>query len=137
MTDAIHIAKSTLRDHEGLRLQMYLCPAGYNTVGYGFNLDANPVPHEVAEILLDVMVGDAVQDCGTFSYWHTLNPRRQAALIDMRYCLGHHRYRLFKRMHAALVRGDWAQAAAEILDSKFARQTGRRAENLANMMREG
>ena len=29
--------------HEGLRLEAYLCPAGKITIGYGHNLQANPV----------------------------------------------------------------------------------------------
>jgi lysozyme len=137
MSDHIHIAKASLRSHEGLSLKMYQCTEGYNTIGYGFNLDANPIPHEVADILLDLKVGESVTDCATFSYWHALSERRKAALIDMRYCLGPSGYRQFRKMHGALTLRNYDMAAEEILDSKFAKQTGRRATDLATMMEQG
>lgn len=137
MSDHIHIAKASLRAHEGLRLKMYQCTEGFNTIGYGFNLDANSITHEVADILLDAKVGESVEDCAAYTYWHALTERRKAALIDMRYCLGAKGFRAFKRMHGALVLGNYPEAAAQILDSKFATQTGKRANDLANMMREG
>ena len=36
---------------EGLRLQTYKCPAGYDTIGYGHNLEANGLPEEILEDL--------------------------------------------------------------------------------------
>jgi len=29
-----------LKRHEGFSEKMYKCPAGYNTIGYGWNVDA-------------------------------------------------------------------------------------------------
>lgn len=43
----------------------------------------------------------------------------------------------FKRMLAACERGDYGRAAEEMLDSKWAKQVGGRADELARMMQEG
>lgn len=137
MSDVTHIAKATLRDHEGLRLHPYKCTAGKTTIGYGRNLDDRGITSEEAEILLDHDVGLALQDCSSFGYWNELNDRRQAALVDMRFCLGPGGFRAFKKMHTALYAKEYGEAADQMLDSLFAQQTGRRADNLARMMRDG
>lgn len=137
MTDCVHIAKATLRDHEGLKLHPYQCTAGRTTIGYGRNLDDRGIAIDEAEQMLDRDVGDALLDACQYSYWHKLTERRKAALIDMRFCLGAGGFSKFKKMHSALVLGDYDEAAAQIMDSNFARQTGRRAENLHQMMIEG
>ena len=137
MSDVIHIAKASLRAHEGLRHHPYLCTADKTTIGYGRNLDDRGITTEEAEYLLDNDVAHALQDCATFGYWNDLNDRRQAALIDMRFCLGPGGFRAFKKMHTALYAREYGEAAAQILDSRFAQQTGRRADNLAEMMRDG
>jgi lysozyme len=41
----------------------------------------------------------------------------------------------FTRLRAAVRRGDWDEAAAEALDSRWAAQTGRRAIEIATMLR--
>ena len=135
--DCIHIAKATLRDHEGLKLKAYQCTAGKTTIGYGRNLDDRGIDADEAELLLDRDVGEAIRDLAKFSFWNVLSERRRAALIDMRFCLGPHRFRQFKKMLSALEASDYTEAAEQMLDSRFAQQTGRRAENLAKMVREG
>jgi lysozyme len=40
-------------------------------------------------------------------------------------------------MWAAIEISDWPRAAAEAMDSKWARQVGRRAEEIAFMLRTG
>lgn len=137
MTDCVHIAKATLRDHEGLSLTAYECTAGRLTIGYGRNLEDRGISLDEAENMLDRDVGEALQDLAGESYWHTLSERRKAALIDMRFCLGAGGFRQFRKMRAALTLGDYDEAAAQIIDSLFAQQTGRRAENLAQMIIEG
>jgi len=137
VNDCVHIAKSTLRDHEGLSLTPYPCPAGRLTIGYGRNLEDKGISLEEAENMLDTDVGEALKDIAGESYWHKLSERRKAALIDMRFCLGPKGFRQFRKMRAALTLGDYEEAAAQILDSRFAEQTGRRARNLAQMVREG
>lgn len=137
MTDMLHIAKASIRGHEGLRLLPYECTAGKLTIAYGRNLEDKGLTLEEAEYLLDNDVGECITDCASFGYWNDLSDRRQAALVDMRYCLGPGGFRQFKKMHAALYSLNFEEAAVQLLDSRFAVQTGRRADNLARMLREG
>ena len=51
--------------------------------------------------------------------------------------LGLSRFRRFRKTIAAIKAGDWEQAAREMLASLWARQVGRRAQELAEMMRRG
>lgn len=137
MSDVIHIAKASLRTHEGLRLKAYRCTADKTTIGYGRNLDDKGISKDEAEQFLDTDIAECIQDLSTFPYWNNLNDRRQAALIDLRFCLGPNRYRQFVKMEAALNAGDYEEAADQILDSRFAQQTGHRASDLALMIQEG
>ena len=43
----------------------------------------------------------------------------------------------FRRMLGALAEKDWDGAAVEMLDSKWARQVGSRANELSELMRRG
>jgi lysozyme len=71
-----------------------------------------------------------------FPSFNDLSDARQRALVNMAFCLGWNLSR-FNMLKLAVARRDWVWAAGEILDSAFARQTGARAQRLAQMMREG
>ena len=134
MPDVITLAKESIKKHEGFRRFAYQCTADKTTVGYGRNLDDRGVTEQEAMYLLENDIVECIQDLATFPYWNRLTPRQQAALIDLRFCLGHDGYRQFRRMDAALNAGKYGDAALEIERSKFAEQTGKRAEHLADML---
>ena len=68
--------------------------------------------------------------------WQTVGDRRARA--NMGYQLGIAELMGFKRMLAAMERGDYEAAAREMLDSKWARQDSPgRARRLAERMRRG
>ena len=75
--------------------------------------------------------------CVKFDCWNRLNTARQAVLIDMCFNLGIGRLKQFKKMFAALSQGDYDKAAAEMLDSVWAKQVKSRAAQLAEIMRKG
>ena len=62
---------------------------------------------------------------------------RRGVLIEMAYQMGLAGLLGFKRFLAAAREGRWADAAREMLDSRWARQTPERAERLAEIMEEG
>ena len=160
-----HSLEDQLILHEGLRLEVYKCPAGYWTVGVGRNLEGKPLkkeeqeyifkrsglaPDEVIEVLkergitkdealflLREDIADAEKDLQHFDWFPRLDPVRRKVVIDMRYNLGPTRFRGFKKMIAALARGDYKAAAAEMVDSKWYRQVKTRGVRLAQMMRTG
>lgn len=135
-----------VRDLDGLHVA-YACPAGRLTIGYGHNLDDNPVPglsgashisDEEAETLLR-------QDCiaiasrldAVIPWWRNLSAPRQAVLLNMAFNIGVRGLLRFVRMLEAVQREDWERARAEMLNSRWARQVGRRAPELAAQMLTG
>ena len=127
-----------LKRHEGYRGRPYLDSEGNTTIGYGRNLIANPLTEGEATLLL---VGD-VQRHGKeleqrYLVVRTLDEVRRSALLNMAYNLGIPRLSGFRRMWAAIDRRDWDRAAAEALDSKWARQVGDRAREIAGMLKTG
>lgn len=125
---------------EGLSLKPYKCPAGYLTIGYGLNLD-NGISLEEAEWLLqsrfDNAIRDAVAFVGNPGVWDAMSESRNYVIVCMAYNLGLTRLQGFKNFRKALKAGDYQLAAAEMLDSKWARQVGQRARHLAHIMRTG
>lgn len=135
----IAIARATrlTKVHEGLELKVYPCPAGFQTIGFGRNLEGKGITHEEAIYLLQNDLKECASDLSNFSYFEGLAANRKAALLDMRYNLGPGGFRKFKRMHAALKSGDYEEAAEQMLDSKWADQTKGRALRLAHIIKTG
>ena len=134
ITDALI---SSVKRHEGLRLKMYKCTAGKNTIGYGRNLDDVGISADEAELMLKHDLENAEQDAKRFPVYEKLNQVRKDVLIEMVFNLGYSRLSGFKKMFAALERKDFDGAANEMLDSKWARDVGERARTLAYFMRIG
>lgn len=130
-------AAELVRIHEGLRLRPYQCTAGKTTIGYGRNLDDKGISQGEAELMLVADLTECETDLEGFPWWERLSDNRKAALIDMRFNLGGAGLRQFKAMLVCIALGDYAGAAREMLDSRWARQVGNRADELSKLMREG
>lgn len=136
-----------IRD-EGIRLRAYKCTAGHLTIGVGHKLtpreiqsDMTTISLEQAGYLLHQDIGLALAGCyGIFGRWHFdgLSEPRQRALVNMCFQLGTAGLANFKRMVAAILRGDWAEAHKEALDSKWARSDSpARAQRVAKELLGG
>jgi lysozyme len=129
--------EKSIKVHEGLRLEPYFCSEGKLTIGYGYNLE-NGIPIPVADLLFTFSLNKAMADAQhmipTFKY---LSAQRQEVLVEMVFQLGLTGVLRFKRMLQALKAKDYDQAAAEMLDSRWRRQTPSRAELLASRMVKG
>jgi len=71
------------------------------------------------------------------SAWADLNEPRCAVLADMAFNIGRPRLLGFAKMLAAIRRGDYAEAADQLLESAYARQVGRRAQTNALVLKTG
>lgn len=137
---AMDIALEAVKVHEGLRLKPYRCSANKLTIGYGRNLEDNGLTLEEAEILLQHDLVQAESDAIIYlglHTWSTLTDVRKAVLINMSFNLGLTTLLKFTRFKSCLQSGDWAGAAVEMLDSRWASQVGSRATELAEHMRSG
>lgn len=124
--------------HEGLELKPYRCTAGRLTIGIGRNLDDRGITEDEARFLCQNDVDIVEQELARkFPFIVGLDDVRIRVLLDMAFNLGVPRLSAFSNMWAALEEGDYKQAAVEMLDSRWARQVGRRATNLSQMMETG
>ena len=126
-----------LKRHEGLRLKPYLCSEGKITIGFGRNLEDMGISEKEAEMLLMSDIQRCYQELDVFSWFHDLDQVRQEAMVNMLFNLGLPTFLEFKRTLKFMAEGAYSQAAAEMLDSKWANQVGDRAKELAYMVETG
>jgi lysozyme len=126
-----------LKRHEGLRLKPYLCPEGKITIGFGRNLEDMGISEKEAEMLLMSDIQRCYEELDVFSWFHDLDQVRQEAMVNMLFNLGLPTFLEFKRTLKFMAEGAYSQAAEEMLDSKWARQVGDRATELAYMVETG
>lgn len=128
---------------EGWKNEMYFCTAGKATIGVGHNL-ANPIPDEAITVILEADIEKAYRDArDAIGYenilnrpiFNTLPDNVQRVLVNMAFQLGGRGLAGFKNMIAAIKDKDYKKAAAEMLDSKWAKQDSpKRAQRLATLM---
>lgn len=133
---------------EGFMPKPYLCSEGFVTIGLGTKLHKskgmNPedfpirVSRRIAEEWLSTEVDIKHRKLGN-SIWiqtyNNLGDDRRAIIISMAYQMGTAGVLGFKKMWAQMARGSYYLAAEEMLDSKWAKQTPKRAERHARVMR--
>lgn len=143
--------------HEGFRNKMYYDSENKRTIGYGFNLDSGRfkqedvdrwlkegISEEEAKEVLQRELSKTRQDLEKYEWFKKLDPVRQGAIVDMAYNMGTGKddgsnggVNSFKNMIAALEKGDYDTAASEVLNSKYASQTGVRAAKISSLIRYG
>ena len=124
--------------HEGLRLKPYRCTAGKLTIGVGRNLEDRGITLSEARMLLANDLADVRNGLLNALPWVAkLDDVRQRVLIDMAFNLGLQGLLEFKRTLAAVQAGQYQQAATMMLQSRWAKQVGQRAERLSRMMVTG
>lgn len=125
------------KEYEGLRLKPYTCPTGHLTIGYGHNLE-NGITADEAEYILSRDLALAQMEVGVNVPWAgQLDEARQYVLVDMTFNMGISKLLTFKKFLAALKKKDYTTAAEEMLNSRWATQTKRRARELAEIMKKG
>ena len=139
---ALTVAEGLIHKHEGTvkeggRHRLYRCTSGKWTAGIGRNLEDVGLSDDEVELMLANDIAACSADLSSFYWWSALTPNRKAALLDLRFCVGPGGFRAFRKMIAAIESQDWAEAGRQILDSKFAKQTGQRARDLSDILRDG
>ena len=133
-----------LRRDEGVRYAPYIDSVGVKTVGVGHNLEAHPLElsypltdEQVDKILADDLVRVFSGLDRKIGWWRNLSYARQRVLANMAFNLGVDGLLSFRRMILAVDRGNYDQAAREMLNSKWTAQVFAREIRLAKMMKEG
>lgn len=131
--------REELKLDEGLRLEAYKDTEGIWTAGYGHayvSPDAKITLEQAGEWLdddFDKAYELAERLCDAFP---GLDGPRKGVLVNMAFNLGN-RLSQFKNFLAAVNAGEYRIAAEEMLDSKWAKQVGKRANRLAYRMATG
>jgi len=130
--------KDMLVRHEGLRLKPYKDTVGKTTIGVGRNLDDNGISKTEAMQLLENDIQSATDDLNTSLPWTAnLDWPRRAVLINMTFNLGIYGLMGFHDTLNAIQDGKWQSAHDHMLASKWARQVGPRAIELARIILTG
>lgn len=97
--------------------------------------------HGVPEYIAELLLRDYLQTIDTrlrVHEWFTeLDEPRQHCILEMSYQMGVEGVQGFSKMIEALRNDDYPRAAAEALDSLWAKQTPSRARDVAQRLRDG
>jgi len=148
-----------LIEHEGMVLTVYQDTLGIDTIGIGRNLKDRGISKEELDYLdipsMEVVYEHGISEadarylalndiaivenelCRVHSCVEDLDGVRQLILMDMAFNMGVPRLCKFKKMWNAIHEQSWEAASREMLDSRWARQVGRRATILSNAMKTG
>ncbi|WP_276756553.1 glycoside hydrolase family protein [Pseudoalteromonas marina] len=127
-----------LKKHEGLRLKPYTDTVGKLTLGIGRNLEDKGITEQEALFMLnndvDYFYGQLNKK---LTWFKSLDDARQNVLVNMAFNLGVAGLLSFVNTLSAISYSHYSQASREMLNSKWAKQVGYRAEELAEQMRTG
>lgn len=128
--------RRSLVEHEGYRTHPYIDTVGKVSIGIGYNLTDRGIDDEWinSRYLKDVNFFN--NQLSKFEWYKDLNVDRQVVLIDMSF-MGWKKFLTFKKMIDAISKGDYKQAAYEMLNSRWAEQVKGRANALAQGMLTG
>lgn len=129
-----------LKRHEGVRSHVYLCSAGYETIGVGRNIAKSGLglSDDEVDYLLENDIVRVIKELSLeYPWFKNLDDVRKDAIIDIGFNLGATRLRGFKRALAAMEVADYKTASLEFLDSKWSRDVKGRSTELAYMIETG
>ena len=133
--------KSQLLREEGAESCAYQDSLGYWTIGVGRLIDSRKgggLSNEEIDYLLDNDIKAKTREVLLALPWmEKLNDARQAVLIGMAFQMGMKGLLQFKRALGSIEDGHYNKAAAEMMDSAWARQTFGRAARMAKQMETG
>ena len=135
--------KKQIIAHEGMKLELYKCTAGYWTIGVGRNLSSRGISVETAVDMLDEDIEICISELDKVCpWWREGTDARQHALIDLHFNLGINTLLSFKKtmdLWKKAVHGkvSWSQVAEELLNSKYAEQLPNRSKTIATMIETG
>lgn len=134
--------RAQLRHDEGEKPTAYQDHLGFWTIGIGRLIDARKPgsglrPSEIA-FMLQNDIEDRVNALTKHLPWFsTLDEARQGVLLNMAFQMGVDGLLGFKNTLAMIEAGRYEEAAAGMLQSKWAQQTPNRAARLSTQMKTG
>ena len=126
-----------IKHHEGFRSKVYKCTEGYDTIGYGFAIKDLELDEDISEMILMRKLDNLMTRIGkTFVWWRSADSTVKDVVVEMCYQLGVSGFSKFKKTIGHLENKRYSKASAEMLDSRWAKQTPNRALELSNLIKE-
>jgi len=138
-----HAVYEQLKIDEGVEYEIYNDHLGYPTFGVGhlvLETDTElgqevgtPVSEDKVKECFETDLDTAISECNALyeeGVFGDLPGEVQEILVNMMFNMGRTRLSKFKKMHAAILEGDWKTAATEGRDSLWYRQVTNRADRL-------
>ncbi|NYZ69499.1 glycoside hydrolase family protein [Endozoicomonas sp. SM1973] len=135
---------------EGWCPEPYLCSEGYPTIGYGFKIgpkgaSISQYQFEISQSVGKQWLNEILTELQEKAFSHSeiraavaaCNDARKAVLISMAYQMGVSGLLQFKKALKAIADQRWSDAKTEMLDSRWVRQTQKRAVRHANQILSG
>jgi len=125
-----------IKHHEGFVEHVYDDSLGIPTIGYGFAIKDLVLDEDIAEEILVRKLEKLKRNaCSRFNWLEDMPQEVQEVILNMCYQLGVTGVSKFRKAISALQEGEWNEAADEMLDSLWAKQTPNRAKELSNIVR--
>jgi len=145
----IEKCKAEIKRHEGEVLEVYKDSLGYKTLGVGHLCQPNDPEYDwdigtsVTQEVVDLYYEDdfkkhldeAVHVYGSEQAFYDLPEDIQHVLVNMCFNLGGNRLSNFRNMLDACRKHEWERMAAEMEDSRWFKQVGRRSLELQALVR--
>ena len=133
--------REQLKIDEGVKYEVYDDHLGYKTFGIGHLVVAGdeeygapvgtPVSEERVNAVFDSDGQKYIDESKkVFPNLEDLPEEAQQVIVNMCFNMGAPRLGKFKKFIAAVNDGNWSTAAVEMMDSRWAKQVGKRAERL-------
>ena len=134
--------KARIKEHEGFVPKIYKDQLGFKTIGFGhlvlptdkFKEDVTYKKKDLEEVF-DRDFNIAKSNANQLIKGLPLHHQAKCVIIEMVFQLGSGGVSKFKKMWKALKQNDYHTASEEMLDSKWAKQTPKRAEELSSVMK--
>ena len=136
-----------LKIDEGVVYEIYHDHLGYPTFGVGHlvlesdpefgSTIGTPVAEERVKDCFEHDLDLAISECNALyedGIFENLQDEVQQILVNMMFNMGRTRLSKFKKMHAAILDGNWKEAAIEGRDSRWYKQVTNRAERLMSRL---
>ena len=126
----------SIKQHEGYVGVVYKDSLGIDTIGYGFAIKDLELDKDICDIIIERKV-NALNDMVKikFSWYKYMPPEIQDVVMEMCYQLGVGGFSKFKKTISYLQNKQFKDAAEEMLDSLWAKQTPNRAKELSNRVK--
>tara|TARA_R100000963_G_C4636931_1_gene100911 strand:- start:899 stop:1351 length:453 start_codon:yes stop_codon:yes gene_type:complete len=137
--------QNEISSDEGVKLEVYLDHLGLPTIGcghlileqdeeYGCEVGTK-ITQERCDDLFTKDLLSTVQECKKlYEDFDKLPDECKLIIANMMFNMGRPRLSGFKKMHQAVMDGDWHEASLQMRDSKWYNQVTKRAERLCKRM---